>query len=211
MYVPSHFVISDVTAVHAFLRTHVFAVIAGEIDGTIALGYAPVVLDAEHGSLGSLRFHLARANPLANIQDGAALKISVMGPHAYVSPDWYETEAMVPTWNYVAAEGAGHVRRLDDSGLKRLLSDLAAQEEVALVPKAPWKMGRVPPDRLDALFTAIIGFELVFESLEGKAKLSQNRAPADIDGAIKGLEQRGDAASVAVAAAMRKSREGMGE
>jgi transcriptional regulator len=78
------------------------------------------------------------------------------------------------------------------------------------MPKAPWKMGRVPPERLETLLTGIVGFELIFETLEGKAKLSQNRSEADVEGAILGLERRGDAASLAVAAAMRKSRGGKG-
>ena len=194
------------TAVHAFLRTNVFATIAGGIGGRISFAYAPILLDTGLRPLGGIRFHLARANPLADIGDGAALTFSVMGPHAYVSPDWYETDGMVPTWNYVAVEGAGRVRRLSDAGLRRLLTDLAVKEESALTPKTPWTMGRVPPDRLDVLLTAIAGFELVFETLEGKAKLSQNRTQADREGAIKGLEQRGDGASLAVAAAMRKMR-----
>jgi len=147
---------------------------------------------------------LARANPLAEIGDGAAVTLSVMGPHAYVSPDWYATDGLVPTWNYVAAEGAGRVRRLSATELKRFLAELAAQEESALAPKAEWTMDRVPPKQLDALLQAIVGFELVFETLEGKAKLSQNRSHADARGAISGLEQRGDAASLAVATAMRK-------
>jgi transcriptional regulator len=211
MYVPAHFALSDVTAVHAFLRTNVFATIAGGIGGRISFAYAPIVLDTEPGPLGGMRFHLARANPLAASIDGAALKFSVLGSHAYVSPDWYASDGMVPTWNYVAVEGAGRVRRLSDAGLRRLLADLTVQEESALTPKPPWTMGRVPPERLDSLLTAIAGFELVFETLEGKAKLSQNRTPADREGAIKGLEQRGDPASLAVAAAMRIMRASKGE
>jgi transcriptional regulator len=211
MYVPAHFALSGVTAVHAFLRSHVFATIAGEIDGRISFAYAPIVLDTEPEPLGRIRFHLARANPLAGIVDDAALRVSVMGPHAYVSPDWYSTDGMVPTWNYLVVEGAGRARRLSDAGLKRLLVDLVAQEESALTPKTPWTMGRVPPERLNVLLATIAGFELVFETLEGKAKLSQNRAPADRQGAIQGLEQRGDAASLAVAAAMRKMRASEGE
>jgi transcriptional regulator len=209
MYVPAHFAIPDLTSVHAFLRTNVFATIVGELGGSIAFAYAPIVFDPKLGPRGGLRFHLARANPLAGI-DGASLKLSVMGAHAYVSPDWYETEGMVPTWNYLAVEGAGRARHLDDTELRRLLSDLTAQEESALMPKAPWKMGRVPLERLETLLTGIVGFELIFETLEGKAKLSQNRSEADVEGAILGLERRGDAASLAVAAAMRKSRGGKG-
>jgi transcriptional regulator len=161
------------------------------------------VLDAAPAPLGGIRFHLARANPLANMEDGASLKLSVMGAHAYVSPDWYASDGLVPTWNYVAVEGTGRVRRLSSAGLKRLLSDLSAQEERALAPKVPWTMARVPAGRLEELLTAIVGFELVFDALEGKTKLSQNRVLADREGAIGGLERRGDAASVATAALMR--------
>jgi transcriptional regulator len=205
MYVPPLFAFSDLAAIHAFMRTNVFAVIAGQIGGAIQFAYAPIVLDLDAGPLGSVRFHLARANPLAGIEDGAELKLSIMAVHAYISPDWYWTPAQVPTWNYVAVEGAGRVKRLAADGLKLLLADLAAQEEGALAPKRAWTMERVPPERLEILLKAIAGFELPFERLEGKAKLSQNRARADREGAIAALELRGDAASAAIAAAMRDS------
>jgi len=210
MYIPAHFAMPDARAVHAFLRTHVFAVIAGQLGGRINFAYAPVVFDAGLGTLGGVRFHLARTNPLAEIGDGETITLSVMGPHAYVSPDWYATEGQVPTWNYVAVEGAGRVRRFTAAELKDFLVELAAQEESALAPKTPWTMDRVPPARLDGLLHAIVGFELVFETLEGKAKLSQNRGAANVAGAINGLEKRGDAASLAVGAAMRNVRAGEG-
>jgi transcriptional regulator len=206
MYVPDHFKIADLKAVQSFLRTHVFATIAGERDGKIAFAYAPIVFDAENKPLGAARFHLARANPLAAIGHGTSLAISVMGSHAYVSPDWYETDGLVPTWNYIAVEGTGRVRRLNDAGLRKLLSDLSLQEETALAPKAPWTMRRVPADRLEDLLSAIVGFELVFDALEGKTKLSQNRSAADCARVIDGLEKRGDPASLAVAKAMRTMR-----
>ena len=206
MYVPAHFALPDVAAIHAFMRTHAFALVAGHVGGALEFAYAPLVLDAEPRPRGGVRFHLARANPLAAIDDGAMLKLSVMGPHAYVSPDWYSTPGLVPTWNYTAVEGKGRVKRLSQGGLLRLLSDLAAQEENALAPKEAWKMARVPPEQLEHLVSAIVGFELPFDSLEGKAKLSQNRALLDAEGVIAGLERRGDAASLAVAAAMETCR-----
>ena len=205
MYVPPLFAFSDLAAIHAFMRKNVFAVIAGQIGGAIQFAYAPIVLDPNAGPSGSVRFHLARANPLAEIEDGAQLKLSIMAVHTYISPDWYSTPGQVPTWNYVAVEGAGGVKRLAAEGLKRLLADLAAQEEGALAPKPAWTMERVPPERLEVLLNAIAGFELPLERLEGKAKLSQNRARADREGAIAALELRGDAASAAIATAMRDS------
>jgi transcriptional regulator len=51
----------------------------------------------------------------------------------------------------------------------------------------------------------------MLDTLEGKFKLSQDKSAADLAGAIKGLEARGDPSSLAVAAAMRleaSSRQG---
>ena len=205
MYVPAHFALSDAAALHAFMRSNVFAVLAGQISGRIQFAYAPLVLDPEPAPLGGVRFHLARANPLAKIEEGMELKLSIMGPHAYVSPDWYAVPGQVPTWNYVAVEGVGRVHALSDEGLKQLLFDLAAQEEGALAPKPAWTTARVPQKRLNALLNAIAGFRLPFDILEGKMKLSQNRNPADREAAIEGLTMRGDSASLAVAEAMRNA------
>lgn len=204
MYNPAHFAVSDARAVQAFIAANVFATVAAGIGGAIQFAYASVVLDTARAPLGGVRFHIARANPLAQVEEGAELKLSFLGPHVYVSPDWYETQDQVPTWNYVAAEGSGKVRRLNDAGLRKLLSDLSLQEERLLAPKPPWNLGRLSEGRLEQLLPAIVGFELAFDTLEGKTKLSQNRAKADAMGVIAALERRGDGASLAVAAAMRE-------
>lgn len=207
MYRPRAFAIDDLTTLHAMIRERVFATLALSHEGRIEFAYAPVVLDAGEG-LGGIRFHLAKANPVAALADAARLSVSFLGPDAYVSPDWYEREGQVPTWNYVAVEGQGIARKLGREDLLRLLADLSAQEEARLLPKPPWTMDKLSKARADALLNAIDGFALTFESLEGKFKLSQDKAPADFAGALRGLEARGDAASAAVAAAMRRVREG---
>ncbi len=201
MYRPAAFAVDARSALDAFIRAQPFATIALARDGRVEIAYAPVVLDGN-----GIRFHLAAANPMAQAADGAWLKFSFLGAHAYVSPDWYETETMVPTWNYSAVEGEGIARRLDGAALTALLVDLSAAEEEKLAPKKPWTIDKVPAERMAMLLKAIVGFSLRFESLEGKFKLSQNAKPADFEGAVRGLGGRGDAAGTAVAAAMRKSR-----
>lgn len=207
MYRPRAFAVDDPAALHAAIRASVFATLALAHEGRVQFAYAPVVLDAD-GGLGRIRFHLAKANPVTALADGVRLAISFVGPDAYISPDWYESEGLVPTWNYIAVEGEGIAHRLDRDGLRQLLADLSAQEEVALTPKPPWTLDKVPPARLEAMLNAIEGFALTFERLEGKFKLSQDKRGADLDGALAGLEARGDAASLAVAAAMREQKKG---
>jgi len=198
-------VVDDVAALHAFIGNRPFATIGVVVESRVVLAYAPVVLDAG-GALGTVRFHLAKNNPVAAVADGAPMQISFMGPDAYVSPDWYVSQGLVPTWNYMAVEGEGWARVLPDLELQALLVDLSAEQERQLLPKKPWTVDKLTADRLAALTNAIVGFSVMFEKLEGKFKLSQDKKPEDIEGVIAGLEARGDAASLAVAKAMRSTR-----
>jgi len=202
MYIPAAFQLSDCAVLHKFVRTHSFAVIAGLIGGDIHLAYAPVLFieDSHHGRV---QFHLARANPMAALKEGQSVKISFMGPHSYISPNWYQS-SQVPTWNYLAAEGVGQVRRLNTEELERQLAALAAQHEAYAAPDNPWSPEKLNLEQRTALLKAISGFEVEFVSLEGKLKLSQNKSQADIEGAIAGLEKRDDSASRDVASAMRE-------
>ena len=202
MYRPKAYAVDELAWLHAAIRTYPFATVAMVKDGAIAFAYAPVILDAE-GPLGSLRFHLAAANALAAAA-GQTLCFSFKGPDAYVSPDWYRNAGYVPTWNYIAVEASGVAERLDDDVLRRLVVDLSAVQEQQLRPKAPWLIDKVPPQRQAALLKAIVGFRVGLKTLEGKFKLSQDKRPEDVEGAVLGLEARGTPAAVAVARAMRE-------
>jgi transcriptional regulator len=204
MYRPSAFAVDDIAVLHEVIRNRVFATIAAVRDGAVVFAYAPLLVDAENGALGGIRFHLAIGNPLAKLEDGARISISLMAADAYVSPDWYRKIVTVPTWNYIAVEGEGAVRRTSRTELRQLVIDLSAQEEEKLLPKPPWRIDKVPPERTEALLNGIAGFSLSFERLRGKFKLSQDKSEDDFEGAIAGLEARGDAASFAVARQMRK-------
>jgi transcriptional regulator len=199
MYRPSAFAVDDIGILHDVLRTRPFITLAAISGGAIAFAYAPVIVDTDNGAKGGIRFHLAIGNPLAKLEDGARVRISVVAEDAYVSPDWYRETVTVPTWNYIAVEGEGAVRRTSREELRQLVIDLSAQEEAKLLPKTPWLIDKVPPQRIETLLNGIVGFSLAFEILQGKFKLSQNKKPADIEGVIAALEARGDAASLAKA------------
>lgn len=137
MYRPPAFAVDDIATLHAVIRERAFATFAAGHDGKLRFAYAPVVVDSDKGPLGAVRFHLARNNPLSELPDGAAVAFSMIAGDAYVSPDWYDTQGRVPTWNYIAVEGRGTVERLNSNALYRLLVDLSAIEETKLLPKAP--------------------------------------------------------------------------
>jgi transcriptional regulator len=204
MYRPSAFVVDDVAILHDVIRSRVFVTLAAAIDGAVQFAYAPVISDPSAGPRGGIRYHLAIGNPLSKLTDGTRVAMSLIAADAYISPDWYRKTVTVPTWNYIAVEGEGAVRRTSREELRQLVIDLSAQEEAKLLPKAPWLLDKVPDARVEALLNGIVGFSLPFERLQGKFKLSQDKTPEDIAGVIAAIEARGDAASLAVANAMRK-------
>ncbi|WP_210443340.1 FMN-binding negative transcriptional regulator [Nocardioides sp. SYSU D00065] len=139
--------------------------------------------------------HLARANAHWRrvVQDSPALAI-VTGPDAYVSPSWYaakrEHGKVVPTWNYSVVHLRGSVRIHDDAEWVRgLVTRLTDRHEE---PRdEPWAVTDAPSDYLDKNLRPIVGVELVVESVEAKAKLSQNRSEKDRAGVAEGLRADG--------------------
>lgn len=170
----------DRDAMLAFVADIAFCTIC--VDGP-AVVHAPVVVAAPD----RLRFHVSRANrAVAGLDRGRAL-ISCLGPDAYISPDWYGTPDQVPTWNYLAVEAEGPLRRLDEAELTDLLDILSAQHEGRLAPKPEWKRGKMSPSRFDAMLKAIVGYDLTIEALHGTRKLGQHKSRAERAGAAEGL------------------------
>jgi transcriptional regulator len=203
MYVPRHFSQDDTAVAHDLIRSNVFATLVTEVSGRLDATHVPVVLDAERGALGSLRFHLARANPTSKAltNDREALMVFV-GPHTYISPDWYANENLVPTWNYAVVHAYGVPRTLDDAELRRLLGDLSASQENRL-PKTPWTTDKMRPELVDKMRKAIVGFDLPITELQGKWKFNQNRSADDRAGVVAALEELRGESKLAVAATMR--------
>jgi transcriptional regulator len=156
----------------AFVREIAFCTIC--VDGP-ALVHAPVfVLGPDR-----LQFHVSKGNRAVGALDGARALISCLGPDAYISPDWHIAPDQVPTWNYLAVEAEGPLRRLDRDELIALLDDLSAEQEARLAPKPAWTRGKMRPERFEGLLKAIIGYELRIEALRGTRKLGQHKGEAE--------------------------------
>src|SRR3546814_1620967 len=102
------------------MRVHPFAILAAATGpGAVEITHLPILVDRD-GEVVTLRGHVARANPMARlIADStpqAPLHATAVfaGPQAYVSPDWYETENQVPTWNYLAVHASGALEHVAD-------------------------------------------------------------------------------------------------
>lgn len=204
MYVPNHFREDDRDKLHQTIRDYGFGMLIIADDEGIEANHVPFHLICdEDGSLGRLQCHLARGNPAwRRLDDGARVLAVFQGPDAYVSPSWYPTKAetgrVVPTWNYLAVHAEGSARVIEDSTwLKQHLHQLTDQHES--VRSEPWSVDDAPEDYINSLTRAIVGVEITIETLTGKLKASQNQPERNRNGVRAGLENEGDASSLAMA------------
>lgn len=168
----------DREAMLAFVADIAFATVV--VDGPM-LVHVPVLVAGPD----RIRFHVSRGNR-AKLEGRRAI-VSVLGPDAYISPDWYGQEDQVPTWNYLAVEAEGPLSPLDEAELTGLLDDLSAAHEARLAPKPAWTRAKMSPGRFEGMLKAIIGYELAIEDLRGTRKLGQNKDEATRRAAAAGL------------------------
>ncbi len=187
MYLPKSFQIEDLAELHAFMQAYNFATLVTQHDGAPFASHLPFMLDAERGPHGTLLAHMARANPQwRDFAAGSQALVIFQGPHAYISPSWYETHPSVPTWNYAVVHVYGTPQIVEDHAtLHHMLETLVDTHEAAFAQ--PWRM-ELPPDYLDKMMRAVVGFEIEITRLEGKLKLSQNRSEHDQQRVAAALE-----------------------
>jgi transcriptional regulator len=199
MYIPAHFA-PDEALVDELLRNHGAADLVtlterGLVATMLPFIYVPPGDAQAAGSLGALHGHLARNNDQwQRPATGESLAI-VRGPDAYITPGWYASKAehgrVVPTWNYLTAHVYGRFVVHDDPvWTEDLVRRLTVKHEA--YRDRPWSPDDAPRNFIEGQLRAIVGVELEITRIEAKAKLSQNRSPADVDGVIAGLRERGD-------------------
>ena len=180
------------------------AVFASTPDGP-RVAHAPVVLSDDRTTL---QFHLARGNALTRHLGGAIALAVVQGPDAYVSASWYAEADQVPTWNYVAIEMEGVVRKLDDAELVAQLDTLSAAHEARVGANPPWTRAKMNPALFSKMTGAIVGFEMRIAAWRPTIKLSQNKSTDERGRVIAGVEATGHGALAELMRHLGGDREG---
>ena len=207
MYIPPAFREDRQEVLHDLIRQHSFGTLVSYDAGELVASHLPFLLDSERGPCGTLLGHMARANPQwRSLTNDADVLVLFQGPHAYISPAWYQTELSVPTWNYVAIHAYGCPRLVQGEGALRSILEATVRTYEGGYEQ-PWRMERLPDDFLAKLMEAIVGFEIPISRLEGKLKLSQNRPPADRQGVVANLRRQDDPLGRAVADLMASLNE----
>jgi transcriptional regulator len=198
----------DLPALQALIRDRVFGLLISNGSEGLVANSVPFVLDAAASRLGTLKVHLARANPQwRDLETSPDTLIVFQGHDHYITPSWYETKGetgrVVPTWNYTMVQAKGRAKMMDDAWLARQIEELTRALEQRR--ERPWAVGDAPADFIAMQRRAIVGIEIEILDLRGKWKTSQNRNAADRAGVVSGLEAMGDEDSRAMAGIVRET------
>ncbi len=198
MYQPPHFREDRREVQHALMQNHSLGLLITAGPEGLQANFIPFLIDARASEHGTLRAHLARANP--QLRELAAVEeclVVFQGPQTYVSPSLYptkqETGKVVPTWNYITVHAWGRPRVMDDAAwIRGQVDDLTRHQEAARA--APWQVSDAPEPFVAAQIKGIVGLEIPIARIEGKWKVSQNRNAADQAGVAAGWRGSGEEA-----------------
>jgi transcriptional regulator len=203
VYIPTLFAQTDLATLHAFIERHSFAVLCstGE-DGTPFASHLPLLLERQTGPHGAIVGHMARANTQWRHADGKPILAVFSGPHAYVSPAWYDAEQVVPTWNYTAVHVTGIFRAIHDRDSLLKIVEAAVAFYEGGRPQ-PWRFD-AGGEHVDRLLKAIVGFRIEIAHIEGKWKLSQNQPAERREKVRRALREQGGEDAEAIAELMER-------
>jgi transcriptional regulator len=186
LYTPARFVETNADVIHEVIANAPFAILISTVNAGHGaqpmVTHAPVIQDESAGQ-GWLAAHVARANPhSAALDDGAEVLVVFSGPHAYVSPSWYD-EASVPTWNYAVVHIRCRVHVQVGDAAQALLDKLTATFDDASQP------GHLSREARAHMLQHIHCFTLEPLHVDAKFKLSQNKSRTEQQQIVTKLSQ----------------------
>jgi len=204
MYSPSYNRLEDRAELLEFMRANSFALLVTGTGGALQASHLPVMVKEHDGKL-SLDMHMARNNPQWQEFFDDEVMVVFSGPHAYVSPRWYEEQERVPTWNYAAVHAYGIPGVIDESKLKH-----ENQRRLVAMLDPQWlpRFDALRPEYVERMLAGIVNFEIAITRLETRWKLSQNRSRREQELISAELEKSPDSAERALAELTRKHLSG---
>lgn len=202
MYIPNFYREDDTDKLVAFMQQHSFATVVSVQNTEPVATHLPLTITHHEGKI-ILHGHFAKANAQWQSLDSSNMLAIFTGPHAYISPAYYDKHESVPTWNYLAVHAYGEACIVDSDtnaeALTAVLEKLIAQHE----PSYQEQWDSLPERYREGMMRGIVGFEMKVTRLEGAAKLSQNKSSQEQQTIASALLQSDDAAAKATGAKMQ--------
>jgi transcriptional regulator len=209
MYEPPLHRQEDLAAEHALIRENPLGLLISHGPSGLLANAIPFLIDADASRFGTLRAHVARANPQwKDLQVAEEALVAFQGVDHYISPSWYETKRetgkVVPTWNYLVVQARGRPRVIEDSGWLRMQIEALTRKKES-ERAAPWAVSDAPDDFIASQIRQIVGVEIEIADIKGKWKVSQNRKAEDRAGVIAGLRADRDEEAAKMAAIVEQT------
>jgi transcriptional regulator len=194
MYIPSHFLETDLEKISQFIKSHPLGLMVANVDEDLVGNHLPFMpLNGNISVGGKLISHTAKANPIWRVGEKRQKVLLVFsGYETYISPSSYptkkETHKVVPTYNYLSVHINGTLSAIQSEENKyQIVKILTDQMESGR--DNPWAVADAPKDYIETMLANIVGIELIIEKIEAKWKVSQNRPAKDRQGVIDDLRQ----------------------
>ncbi len=201
MYSPPYNRIENLREVAEFMRANSFALVVTGTGGPLHASHLPVMVEEKDGKL-FVHSHMARNNPQwKEFFPDEEMLVVFSGPHAYVSPRWYEEKERVPTWNYAAVHAYGTVTLNDDRADKH-----ASQRRLVEAMDPQWlpRFDALREEYVTKMLEGIVNFDLEVTRLETRWKLSQNRSRREMELIAAELDKSADSVERSLAALTRE-------
>jgi transcriptional regulator len=201
MYSPAYNRLEDRAELLEFMRANNFVVLVTGTGGALHASHLPAMVHEDNGAI-RVDMHMARANPQwKEFFDDEEVLVVFPGPHAYISPRWYEERERVPTWNYAAVHAYGTPKVIDDKNLK-----LQSQRRLIATLDPQWlpRFDALQREYVDKMLDGIVNFEIALTRIDTRWKLSQNRSRREQELLVCELERSADSSERALAALTRK-------
>ncbi|MCH2671320.1 MAG: FMN-binding negative transcriptional regulator [Dehalococcoidia bacterium] len=174
MYLPKYYEVTNRLKLFDFMKSNNFGILFSHTGEEPMANHLPFIIDDAGGDNGLILGHMAKANRQWRFADGQQVMVVFHGPHAYVSPTWYQGGEAVPTWNYTAVHANGIFTASDDPVVMReMVERLTVQHEES--QPQPWKMD-FSTRYAEQMMKRVVTFKIEITSLQGKWKLSQNQS-----------------------------------
>jgi transcriptional regulator len=202
LYIPKKYRIDRDEAIQ-IMKSYPFAILITADDHHPLATHTPLEIREEEGKVFATG-HIASGNmQKKTLENNKDVLLIFQGPHAYISSSWYETED-VPTWNYVTVHAYGTSRIITDNELESALDNMLKRYEAHRENGRLWDT--FDPALLKSQMKGIVGFEIEITSIQGAAKLSQNRNHTDYQAIVAELEKSNEPVERELAQWMRKQR-----
>ena len=194
MYTPTHFQETDLQTQLELIRQHPLGALVTHGEHGLDANHIPFIVLAPTSEfpLGRIQAHVAKNNPVWEQTNGEVM-VLFQGPHAYISPSWYEDKKkhgkVVPTYNYAVVHVHGAMRVLNTPDeLLPFLHTLTNQFESTSA--TPWRVDDAPPAYINDMMQAIVGIEIAISKIHGKWKLCQDDSSQDRMNIAQGLAEQ---------------------